>query len=378
MIGRWPKLGLPPEGGGVSQVPGGIPAFPKALRSLFHAAFPGVPSSLPGLNSQKALIPVALLPVVFLLVVLSAPALGDAPGKSGRSRISGWSRGPALATCRAEHVAALLDGSIYVIGGLGALGTMNSVEVLDPGAKAWRPGPAFPLALHHTAAAVLEGTLYVSGGWKGLHFSNIQWGLWAFDPAGKRWIRKANLPAFRAAHAMTAIGGSLYVSGGTGPGATELWRYDPAADRWSRKQAPLPAPRQHLAAVALQGKIHAMGGRWKEEGHFGALEIYDPATDVWISLPPMPTPRGGFAAGVLNGRIHTAGGDSLEPIGTLATHEVYDPAIRKWSTLAPLPTNRQGMASAVRDGAWYVIGGAKGPGIRTMFTATCSVDVWRD
>lgn len=367
MVGRLAKLWLAPVGDRISQAPGSFPASPIYFHSHTQAALRSPPRSLPGL----------IVCTVFLLAVLwmtvhSAPVLGETPGKSG------WSKGPSLNTCRAEHVAALLNGSIYVIGGLGALGTMNSVEVLHPGATAWRPGPAFPLALHHTAAAVLDGTLYISGGWRGLHFSNIQWGLWALDPAGKRWLRKANLPAFRAAHAMTAGAGSLYVVGGTGPGAAELWRYDPGTDRWSRKQAHMPTPRQHLAAVALQGKIHAMGGRWKEEGHFGVLEIYDPATDRWAALPPMPTPRGGFAAGVLNGRIHTAGGESLEPIGTLATHEVYDPATRKWSMLAPLPVNRQGVASAVRAGAWYVIGGARGPGIRTMFTTTCSVDVWRD
>lgn len=377
MIGRWPKLGLLLVVDGVSQVPGGIPASSKSIHSRSHAAFQGAPPPPPALFSLEMLPAVAhllmvLIAVVFGLVAFPVPVLGETP------EISGWSKGPNLATCRAEHAVALLDGSIYVIGGLGALGNMNSVEVLDPGATAWRPGPAFPLALHHTAAAVLEGTLYVSGGWKGSHFAHIQWGLWALDSTGKSWIRKTNLPAFRAAHAMTAIGGFLYVSGGTGPGPAELWRYDPAADRWSRKQAPMPAPREHLAAVVLQGKIHAMGGRWKEEGHFGALNRYDPATDRWTSLPPMPTPRGGFAAGVLNGRIHTAGGDSLEPVGTLATHEVYHPATRKWSTLAPLPTSRQGAASAVRDGAWYVIGGAEGPGIRTMFTVTCTVDVWRD
>ena len=40
-------------------------------------------------------------------------------------------------------------------------------------------------------------------------------------------------------------------------------------------------PRWGLAAVALNGKIYAIGGCFDENKPYSTVEIYDPATDTW-------------------------------------------------------------------------------------------------
>ena len=62
------------------------------------------------------------------------------------------------------------------------------------------------------------------------------------------------------------------------------YAYDVASDRWSRI-APLGRPRGAAAAVALNGRIHLIGGASAptlERASVGWHEAYDPASDTWM------------------------------------------------------------------------------------------------
>jgi non-specific serine/threonine protein kinase len=158
---------------------------------------------------------------------------------------------------------------------------------------------------------------------------------------------------------MVEVAGTLYVVGGItrGARATELWAYDIAAGTWRTDLADLPTEREHLSVVAVDGKVYAVGGR--KVSNKGAVEVYDPATNAWTSLPDMPTPRGGMAIGVLGSTIHTAGGENLNAMSTYPQHEVLDLATGTWSRGPDLPTKRHGLAAAVVGDRWYVIGGGR-------------------
>src|SRR4030081_2382535 len=73
---------------------------------------------------------------------------------------------------------------------------------------------------------------------------------------------------------------------------------------WSLK-APMPAPRGETAAIALGGKLYAIGGSTLSGGApFSKAvprnEEYDPATDRWRVLAPMPVGRDHLGVAVLN------------------------------------------------------------------------------
>ena len=152
------------------------------------------------------------------------------------------------------------------------------------------------------------------------------------------WSMKTSLPGIRAEVTAVAVGGKLFAVGGAvgGNAVPGVEEYDPATDRW-RSRAPLPEARDHLGVAVVNGKIYAFGGFvtivHKGAGN-GAFE-YDPATDRWRVLAPMKGPRGSVGVAVVGGKIHVLGGRGAEGVTTVATHEVYDPASGKWSEAAP-------------------------------------------
>ena len=94
----------------------------------------------------------------------------------------------------------------------------------------------------------------------------------------------------------------------------------------------VPTQRNHLAVVGIGGKVYVAGGRFGggfNSERTAALEIFDPATDTWHSLPPMPTPTHGLVgAAFVNGRIHIPGGSATIDGGTgTVIHQVYRPTL---------------------------------------------------
>ena len=295
-------------------------------------------------------------------------AAGTAAGQGS------WERAPNMPTCRSELAAASLDGWIYVAGGLALRGTLAAFEAFHPETGSWKKLPPLPTALHHPAMAAAAGRVVLTGGYASLTFGTPEQSTWAFDVARGAWERKSDMPGPRAAHAMVNLGGTFYVVGGVG--SEGVWAYHPARDLWSQNLPALPTPREHLAAVALAGRLYVVAGRWRSQGNLTALEAFDPEAKAWRALPSLPTARGGLTAAAVAGRIHVTGGEAFSPRRTFAEHEVYDPASQAWSMAPPMPTARHGLASTEMGGRWYVIGGGTKAGMKTLFTTSCTVEVY--
>jgi N-acetylneuraminic acid mutarotase len=116
--------------------------------------------------------------------------------------------------------------------------------------------------------------------------------------------------------------------------------------------------REHLAAVAADGKLYVVGGRLPR--NIDALEVYDPKSDRWTPLAPLPTARSGLGAAFANGHIYVFGGEgnSFSSTGVFEQNEEYDLATNIWRTDAPMPTPRHGIGAAVIDDRVYIPAGA--------------------
>jgi N-acetylneuraminic acid mutarotase len=286
-----------------------------------------------------------------------------------------WTRVASLAGVRSEMPAAALDGRVYVPGGLGWFGrTLATFEAYEPARDAWRTLPPLPAPRHHAGVAAAGDRIVVTGGFSGLDFEVGTPHAWSFDPRTESWERLPDMPGRRGAHAMAVLDGLIYVIGGVGDDPTALWTFDPAAQAWASDGASLPTPREHLAAVASDGAVYAIGGRWGEGDNLTAVERYDPGTDTWETLPGLPTARSGLAAAVVAGRIHVVGGEDLRSGETFDTHEVFDAEAGRWDAAAPLTAPRHGLAAAAVDGSLYVIGGATAAGARSLYSMTATVD----
>ena len=153
------------------------------------------------------------------------------------------------------------------------------------------------------------------------------------------------------------LGDYIYVMGGT-DGSQNLLRYDPAQDSWTQLAAH-QEPREHTAAVALDGKIYLMGGRWPTPGELNTIEIYDPETDSWQTGPAMHTARAGFGAAVFNNQIYVVGGEIIfNGLETLDSVEIFDPESQSWREAPAMLYPLHGVPAAVANDALYVLGGA--------------------
>jgi hypothetical protein len=88
--------------------------------------------------------------------------------------------------------------------------------------------------------------------------------------------------------------------------AVETVHSQTPAGNWTMK-SPLPAVRAEVAAVALDGRLHALGGSFdRKAGSYH--DEYDPVSDQWRPAAPLPEPRDHLAVAVANGKIYAFGG----------------------------------------------------------------------
>ncbi len=278
-----------------------------------------------------------------------------------------------MPSSRSEVHAAALGGCIYVAGGIAGSGTTAAFECLDATKNEWRRLTPTPVGVHHAPLVALAGRVWLSGGYTSLTFTFNDPVLWSFDPATQRWSTGATLPGRRAAHVMLALDDSLIIAGGVGDRAQEVWSYQPGTKSWRTDHAPLPRPVEHAAGAIHDGKLWIFGGRWRGQGEFRSVLIYDLKQNLWRSGPDMPDARAGHAAAVIGGRAYLFGGERLGDNRVETEMLVFDFASGRWSVAAREQSPRvprHGLAAAAVGGCVWVIGGGTEAAWRTLFTAS--------
>ena len=281
------------------------------------------------------------------------------PPKTGE-----WRPIAGAPTARQQAASDASAGRIFVIGGLtgehNAASATPKVEVYDPAINTWTAAPDLPVALHHPMAVSYGGELVVLGGWipEGPDLTAETSGR-VFALRGGEWAELPSLAHPRAAGAVAVAGGRLIVVGGQADGGlvapTEVFD----GQSWE-DAAPIPTPREHLAAASDGRALYAVGGReLAADKNSAALESYDPVADEWKRLPSMPTPAGSLGAAIVRGNLVAVGGE--DPTDVIDEVQAYDLSTRKWSELPPVTTPRHGLAVVAINNVLYAIAGALAP-----------------
>jgi non-specific serine/threonine protein kinase len=261
-----------------------------------------------------------------------------------------------------NNTGAVLDGTAWVAGGL-APGTRATrrTQGYDPVVNGWKTGPKLPRPLHHEMAVTYKDELVVIGGWipEGSDPSAITSDR-VYALRGSKWVQLPALNKPRAAGAAAVVGDKIVVVGGQADGklvpTTEVFD----GKQWQTK-APMPTPREHLAAASDGKYLYAVGGRnLTPDKNSAALERYDPETDTWERLPDMPTPRGGLGAAIVGGHLVAAGGET--PTDVLGKVESYNPTAKRWTRAPSLRDPRHGVVVLAIGRSLYVLGGGRRPG----------------
>jgi N-acetylneuraminic acid mutarotase len=319
-----------------------------------------------------------------------AAATGSTPPQTG----SPWSTRAELLVANSEIAVADLAGKIYVIGGYPSSRVVtNAVQVYTAATNSWAMAAPMPVALHHTMAAGVGGKLYVIGGetpGSGATNGEVPASgpgfvptVFEYDPGTNAWRQRTAMPTARSGGAVAVLDGKIYVAGGRPPRGADFAVYDPALDRWT-VLPDLPTQRNHLAATAIDAKIYVAGGRFG--GGVGSemtamLEVYDPARNAWEARAPLPKPRAGLNGIAARGCFYTFGGEGndADPRGIFAEMEVYNPRTNAWSSLPPIPTPVHGVTGAAYFDGWIHLvgggttrGGSSGSTLHQVFRADVS------
>src|SRR5438093_1581973 len=163
-----------------------------------------------------------------------------------------------------------------------------------------------------------------------------------YDPPSGRWRTLAPLKSPRGSVGVAALDGKIHAIGGRGVDTVTVAThevYDPVTGTWS-DLAPLPKARDHLAVIAVDDRIHAIGGRFNTTADNTSMhDVYDPTTNSWKSAAPLPTPRSAAAVTLYRNLILVSGGECNNQ-KTFVESEAYDPKTDRWLSLAPMPTGR--------------------------------------
>jgi serine/threonine-protein kinase PknK len=267
-----------------------------------------------------------------------------------------WRTLPDAPTAQLMSAGTVLDGKIWIFGGLRAGTPLDSVQSYDPRTGAWQTEPSLPIPLHHAAAATYRGEVVVIGGAS----DNIAQGSnKAFVLRDNRWEELPNLNHARAAPAVAAVGDKLVVTGGQNDKKivpqTEVFD----GTSWN-EAADMPTPREHSGAASDGRYFYVLGGRFLgADKNSAAFDRFDPQSGEWTSLPDMPNPHGSFGAAYIDGRILAVGGE--EPTRVIGDVDMFDIADGKWTTVASIPTPRHAEVVAAVGNTVYCIDGANRP-----------------
>ncbi|WP_439634590.1 Kelch repeat-containing protein [Glycocaulis sp.] len=312
--------------------------------------------------------------------------IASGAGFARRDDDTRWSNAPDLPFPVQEIYPALLDGTIYVIGGFATgisdrpLDISDRVLALTPGAdESWREMPRLPIPTHHPQCVGVDGTLYAIGGYtteQGGVWSNTN-RVWTLRPGeDTAWQEGPPLPGPWSENVAVALDGRIHVITGRRPSGVENseWNHqsdvtahlvlDPAEGTWTTL-APSPSARNSAAAAVMNGLIHVVAGRTVSGGNTPAHEVYDPASNSWTLAAPLPQPSrgprgsGGLAAASVGDTLYVFGGEWFEDGGGVYEEVwAWRAETDSWQAVSTMPTPRHGLGAHALDGAIYTIGGA--------------------
>jgi N-acetylneuraminic acid mutarotase len=257
---------------------------------------------------------------------------------------------------RWESSSVALDGKIWLFGGWVSASTVGTqyVDVYDVASNKWTSLPnKAPIPHTHAAPAVdaANHVIYFAGGLFGDYPGTPTNQVWKFDTRTLVWTQMPSLPVNRSSGALVLINNELHYFGGVlDEREVNTDRHDvlKLGDSSWTSAPPMPTGtgRDHLAGVALGGKIYAIGGEYgHDQFHLqqSLVQSYDPIAKTWSQIASLPTPKSHFESGtfVYDGRIFCCGGQ-IANYGSTDEVDVFDPATGKWTIAGRLPAVLQG------------------------------------
>jgi len=169
-----------------------------------------------------------------------------------------WQGEPDMPWTKSAFSLLAVEGALYAVGGEGGVPGMF---VYDPETLEWSAAPA-PDRINRrgAAAVVVDGTIWLIGGVRdGASTAEVD----IYEVESETWREGPALPEPRAGHAAAVLNGQIHVFGGRSADmqrtVRDHFQIRPDAPSWDRGPA-LPSARTEAAAAALNGEVWLIGG----------------------------------------------------------------------------------------------------------------------
>jgi Kelch motif/Galactose oxidase, central domain len=252
-------------------------------------------------------------------------------------------------------------GLIAVAGGFVESGASSrDLLLLDVDGDEWSRGPDLPGPRNHAALVALGGALYLVGGFTtGLDGATAE--VWRLDDPDGDWVEVASMDTARGALGAVAVDGRLFAIGGVDESGRDLatteW-FDPEADAWA-PGPDLARTRQHVGVAVRRGVVFAIGGRSPNLDSVERVRFRGGEPDAeWEAAPTLEFSRSGHGAATVGGTVCTAGGE--EEAGTIAPIECLRDG--SWEHVADMTVPRHGIAVVAVGDELHLVSGGPEPG----------------
>lgn len=239
-------------------------------------------------------------------------------------------------SARLQQTSCVVDSNLYLIGGVilvgGILNSTSEMYMFKPSTGEWILKNPMPTDRNTPASALLDGNIYVAGGLHVINGVPDYNGLKTFevyDLSTETWSTLPDMPTNRWGLSAVAFNGKIYILGGRSLGVpySSIEVYDPQMNTWTTiTTSSMPTPRYQLTTCLLNNKIYAIDGWYNSSGGpiYNNVEVYDPITDTWTTYNPMPVAVAMLDGYELNGKLYVYGGSrTTHPnIGTSAIYEL--------------------------------------------------------
>lgn len=215
----------------------------------------------------------------------------------------------------ASFEAAAIGDKVFLFGGLDRNSEASDFSaVLDTSSGKWRQLPPLPAPRYSHTVTLHDGLIYVIGG-EGAQGPVERVDI--FDPDTGEWSTGAPMPQARGSHDAVSAGDAIYVLGGwLDSGPTDLVQtYDPDIERWVVAD-PLPEPVSRAGAAVLDGRV------WVSWHAFSFVLDIDDGT--WSPANPLTLSRHGLGYVALGDSIYAIAGCAEAPLRDVRTVDVLE------------------------------------------------------
>ncbi|OGM44241.1 Kelch repeat protein [Aspergillus bombycis] len=155
--------------------------------------------------------------------------------------------------------------------------------------------PESPQPRVGSASTTIDGNVYIFSGRGGTAMAPIEevGSFWVLDPNTSAWVQlkpadpQSPYPAGRSYHTLTNNGkDTIFLHAGCPEKGrlSDLWAFNIFTRQW-RELAPAPKPERGGTSIAYaEGKVFRMNGFDGKTEQGGALDVYDPANNIWSTI----------------------------------------------------------------------------------------------